>query len=104
MTRHLRIRVSSCILACMTTIPVSFAARSAPPQNRAWIDSGVTGADATISVFKGNPNGAGLKEWKAFNASVEQTMELGTTCDAIPLTDQERMNFMKRFFATQKSW
>ena len=49
----------------------------------------------------GNPNGPGLPEWKPFDGSTAQLMELGEHFQAIPLADKVKLAFWKSFFASQ---
>ena len=49
----------------------------------------------------GNPNGAGLPTWPAFDRRKQRTMELGRLFAPIPLADKDRTDFWQRFFATQ---
>ena len=49
----------------------------------------------------GNPNGPGLPNWPAWDGKVEQVMELGDRPQPIPLSDAARLDFWRRFYATQ---
>jgi para-nitrobenzyl esterase len=49
----------------------------------------------------GNPNAPGLPDWAAFDVGKEQTMELGAHLGPIPLADPVRLDFWRRFYATQ---
>ena len=51
----------------------------------------------------GNPNGAGLPPWAAFDGKTAQVMELGDQFRAIPLADAARVDFRKRYYAAQKA-
>lgn len=49
----------------------------------------------------GNPNGPGLPLWHAYDGHKEQTMELGGHFAPIPLADKAKLDFWRRFYATQ---
>lgn len=49
----------------------------------------------------GNPNGPGLPHWEAYDGKKEQTMELGGRFGPIPLADPVKLDFWRRFYATQ---
>jgi para-nitrobenzyl esterase len=49
----------------------------------------------------GNPNGAGLPRWRAFDGKTQNVMELGDHFQAIPLADKAKVDFWKRFYETQ---
>jgi para-nitrobenzyl esterase len=49
----------------------------------------------------GNPNGPGLPRWKAYDPKVKQTMEIGERFGPIAFPDSKRLDFWKRFYATQ---
>lgn len=52
-------------------------------------------------VKSGNPNGTGLPQWPAFKPGITMLMELGDNFGPIPLADDARMEFWKRFFQAQ---
>jgi para-nitrobenzyl esterase len=47
---------------------------------------------------KGDPNGPGVAPWPKVNPSQPQTMELGAHTGAIPLANQDRIEFWTRYF------
>lgn len=49
----------------------------------------------------GNPNGPGLPFWAPYDGRREQVMELGGHFGPIPLADPEKLDFWRRFYATQ---
>jgi para-nitrobenzyl esterase len=55
-------------------------------------------------IKTGNPNGEGLPEWPAYSAKVPQVMELGDSFGPIPVASAEKVDFWKRFYATQAAW
>ena len=66
--------------------------------DRPWEDIDSTVADQVSSYWvnfakTGDPNGPGLPEWPAFNATSNVTMELGATTGSMPITDQEKVVF-----------
>jgi para-nitrobenzyl esterase len=52
----------------------------------------------------GNPNGEGRPFWPPFDSKVAAVMELGDHFGPIPVADAARLDFWKRFFATQDAW
>jgi para-nitrobenzyl esterase len=48
---------------------------------------------------KGNPNGEGLAEWPAFDASKAVTMRLGEQMGPMPIGEPEKVEFWKAFYA-----
>ena len=51
----------------------------------------------------GNPNGAGLPHWAASSGAAE-TMEIGEKFAPRSIADETRLDFFRRFYATQKEW
>jgi para-nitrobenzyl esterase len=49
----------------------------------------------------GNPNGPGLPQWPAFDPKVDQVMETGDRFQPIALADPVKVDFWRRFYATQ---
>ncbi len=72
----------------------------------AWTDEDRRVGD-TMSTYwvnfarTGNPNGPGLPNWAAFDGKREQVMELGGHYGPIPLADPVKLDFWRRFYATQ---
>jgi para-nitrobenzyl esterase len=50
----------------------------------------------------GNPNGKGLLNWPAFDATAQVTMELGEKIGARPVADKGKLAFFTQYFAQQK--
>ncbi|MDE1150890.1 MAG: carboxylesterase family protein [Azospirillaceae bacterium] len=55
-------------------------------------------------IKTGGPNGPGLPAWPAYSAEKPQVMELGDHFGPIPVASAEKVDFWKRFFATQAAW
>ncbi|MEU4660099.1 carboxylesterase family protein [Streptomyces sp. NPDC023723] len=55
-------------------------------------------------VATGDPAGPGLPPWPAWTPDTPAVMELGGGFAPIPLADPPRLDFWKRFFATQPAW
>jgi para-nitrobenzyl esterase len=71
-----------------------------------WTDEDRRIADMMSSYWvnfarTGNPNGPGLPNWAPFDGRTEQTMELGDHFQPIPLADNGKLDFWRRFYATQ---
>jgi para-nitrobenzyl esterase len=49
----------------------------------------------------GNPNGAGLAHWPAFDTASRNLMQLGDDTGVIAASSAERFDFYKRYFATR---
>lgn len=76
------------------------------PAPAAWSDGDRRIADTMSSYWinfasTGDPNGPGLPRWPAFDARTAQVMELGENFRPMPVTEKERMDFWKRFYASQ---
>jgi carboxylesterase type B len=54
-------------------------------------------------VIKADPNGPGLPPWPAYDGRPD-IMVLGDTYGTMPVAEPARLDFMKRFFASQKRW
>jgi para-nitrobenzyl esterase len=52
----------------------------------------------------GNPNGPGLPNWPAFDARSRTVMLLGDSFGPVPIADDAKFDFWKRFFATNDAW
>ncbi|WP_435136270.1 carboxylesterase/lipase family protein [Actinacidiphila sp. bgisy144] len=52
----------------------------------------------------GDPNGPGLPHWPAYSPHAPAVMELGTHFAPVPIADPARLDFWRRFFATQQPW
>ena len=55
-------------------------------------------------IANGDPNGVGLPEWQRFNPASPTVMELGDHFVPMPVATEPRLEFWKRFFATQPAW
>lgn len=71
-----------------------------------WTDEDRRIADMMSSYWvnfarTGNPNGAGLPDWTPFDGRTERVMEIGDHFQPIPLSDNVRTDFWRRFYATQ---
>jgi para-nitrobenzyl esterase len=76
------------------------------PQAAAWTEEDRRIADRMSSYWvnfarSGDPNGSGLPQWPAFDGRTEQVMELGDHFQPIPLAEQARLDFWRRFYRTQ---
>ncbi len=77
--------------------------------NRPWTDQDKTIAETLSSywanfIATGNPNGPGLPDWPAYDPHKTQVMSLGDGYGPMPVATPERIDFWKRFFATQDAW
>jgi carboxylesterase type B len=77
--------------------------------DRPWTDEDRRIADRMSSYWAniiktGEPNGAGLPNWPAYEAQASAVMRLGQGWGMIPIATPERINFWLRFFARQKPW
>ncbi|MFZ0553131.1 MAG: carboxylesterase family protein [Steroidobacteraceae bacterium] len=52
----------------------------------------------------GNPNGAGLPHWPAFDPKAGTVMVLGDSFGPVPIARGARFRFWKRFFSRQQAW
>ncbi len=55
-------------------------------------------------IATGNPNGVGLPQWPAYDPKSPVTMQLGGSWGPMPVAEPARLDFWKRFFATQEAW
>jgi para-nitrobenzyl esterase len=72
----------------------------------AWTDEDRRIADTMSSYWvnfarTGNPNSPELAYWAPFDGKTERVMELGDHFGPIPLADNVRLDFWRRFYATQ---
>jgi para-nitrobenzyl esterase len=71
--------------------------------DRPWEPVDRTVADRISSYWvnfaaKGSPNGEGLAEWPAFDASKAATMRLGERMGPMPIADPKKVEFWRTFF------
>lgn len=76
--------------------------------NRPWSDQDRAIADRMSSywaniIAHGDPNGPGLPVWPKYDGKA-QVMSLGDQWATIPIATPRRIDFWKRFFATQEAW
>ncbi len=77
--------------------------------DRPWTDQDRKIADTMSSywanfIATGNPNGKGLPDWPAYDPAKTQVMVLGDRYGPMAVATPERIDFWKRFFATQTAW
>jgi para-nitrobenzyl esterase len=88
---------------------INYALGNLYATDRPWTDEDRRIADTMSSywaniVKTGNPNGAGLPDWPAYDARASTVMLLGDSFGMAPIATPERIAFWQRFFATQKPW
>ncbi|TCM15390.1 para-nitrobenzyl esterase [Novosphingobium sp. PhB165] len=88
---------------------IPYAFNSLDAVNLPWTDEDRQIAERMSSYWAniiktGNPNGPGLPDWPAYSAQVPQVMELGDHFAPIPIASPEKIDFWKRFYATQPAW
>jgi para-nitrobenzyl esterase len=74
-----------------------------------WTDEDRKIADTVSSYVAnyaatGNPNGAGLPAWPQYDPAIPRVMEIGDHFGPIPVAEPAKLDFWKRFFATQEAW
>ena len=55
-------------------------------------------------IATGDPNGAGLPKWAAYDEKAQTVMELGDHFAPMPISTPARLDFWKRFLAKQDAW
>ena len=88
---------------------VTYALDTLYSSDRPWTDEDRRIADIMSSYWAniiktGNPNGAGLPIWPAFDPARQRVMRLGEDWGPIPIASSEKVDFWKRFFETQTPW
>jgi para-nitrobenzyl esterase len=88
---------------------INYALGNLYATDRPWTEEDRRVADTMSSywaniVKTGNPNGAGLPNWPAYDAQASSVMRLGDDWGTMPIATPERIDFWLRFFATQKPW
>jgi para-nitrobenzyl esterase len=74
-----------------------------------WTDEDRRIADVTSDYWvrfasSGNPNGPGRPFWPRFDPKSPTVMELGDHFGPVTVAEAARLDFWKRFFATQEAW
>jgi len=77
--------------------------------DRPWTEEDRKIADTMSSYWaniikSGDPNGPGLPAWPRFDARAGTVMQLGEGWAPIPVASPDKIDFWKRFFATQSPW
>jgi para-nitrobenzyl esterase len=88
---------------------VSYVFNNVHTTDLPWTDDDRKIADLMSSYWasfaaSGNPNGEGRPFWPPFDSKVANVMELGDHFGPMPVADAARLDFWKRFFATQDAW
>jgi para-nitrobenzyl esterase len=88
---------------------INYAFNNLYATDKPWTDADRHIADLVSSYWAnyaatGNPNGAGLPRWPAFDPKSLTVMELGDHFGPMPVADAPKLDFWKRFFHTQKAW
>ena len=76
------------------------------PDELGWTDAdrrigGLMSSYWTNFAKTGNPNGKGLPTWPAYGGKTQEVMELGDHFRPLTLADKAKVDFWKRFYATQ---
>ncbi|MFK4101561.1 carboxylesterase/lipase family protein [Streptomyces sp. NPDC019531] len=79
------------------------------PATQGWTDQDREIADTMSSylanyVTKGDPNGHGLPRWPAHRPDSPTVMEVGEHYGPMRVASAEKVDFWKRYFATQDAW
>ncbi|WHO38373.1 carboxylesterase family protein [Sphingobium sp. AP49] len=88
---------------------IPYAFNSLDAVDRPWTEADrkiatiMSGYWANI-IKHGDPNGANLPEWPRYDPALPRVMELGDDFGPIPVADPAKINFWKRFYATQEAW
>jgi carboxylesterase type B len=77
--------------------------------DRPWTDEDSKIADTMSSYWanfaaNGDPNDIALPVWPAFDPKSPTVMELGSQYTPIPVADNAKLDFIRRFFETQQPW
>ena len=85
---------------------ISYAFGHLHPVDAAWTPADEKLADTMSSYWSnfaktGDPNGLGLPRWPAFDPKVQQVMSLGDRFEPMLLADPAKLDFWKRYYATQ---
>jgi para-nitrobenzyl esterase len=79
-----------------------------PPDGR-WTATDRKIADTMSSywanyIATGNPNGAGLPQWPAYDPKSPTVMQLGNGWGPMPVAEPAKLEFWKQFFQAQDAW
>ncbi|MGI5452379.1 carboxylesterase/lipase family protein [Streptomyces sp. CA-249302] len=79
------------------------------PDTQAWTDQDREIADTLSSylanyVATGNPNGRGLPNWAPYRPGSPTVMEIGEHYGPMKVASREKLDFWRRYFATQDAW
>ena len=55
-------------------------------------------------IASGSPNGPGLPQWPAYRPGSPTVMEVGEHYGPTRVASSEKLDFWKRYFATQDAW
>ncbi len=88
---------------------INFVFNNLYPANRPWTDDDRKSAEMMSSywanyIATGNPNGDGLPHWPAYDPGLPSVMQLGGGWAPMPVAEPAKVDFWKRFFATQEAW
>jgi para-nitrobenzyl esterase len=88
---------------------ISYVFNSLHKSDLPWTEQDRRAAETMSSywanyIATGNPNGQGLPVWLAWDGAKPQVMELGTAFAPIPVASPDRLDFWRRFFASQEQW
>jgi carboxylesterase type B len=89
---------------------IPYALGNLQPATRPWTDEDRKVADRASTYWANfiktlNPNGQGVPAWPKFDPAKQQTMELGHLWQPIPIAGSpEKVDFWRRFYATQEAW
>ncbi|MEW1860839.1 carboxylesterase family protein [Streptomyces sp. NPDC088194] len=88
---------------------IEFVFGNLDPGAAPWTDED-RAVSATVSAYwanfaaTGDPNGPGLPHWPVYAAGSPTVMEIGGRFGPIPVADQVRLDFWKRYFQTRQAW
>lgn len=79
------------------------------PATQGWTDQDHEIADTMSSylanyITTGDPNGHGLPRWPAYSPSSPTVMEVGESYGPMRVAPPAKVDFWKRYFATQDAW
>ncbi|MER6082835.1 carboxylesterase family protein [Streptomyces sp. NPDC001833] len=81
----------------------------ADPGSQGWTDQDRATADTLSSylanyIADGDPNGPGLPEWPAYHPGSATVMEIGENYGPMRVASPRKLDFWRRYFATQVPW